>query len=630
MRLRLPRQAILDVLLLAATAPLAFAIRIESLRFSPDQQAMLLKYAVGALLIRIATNLGFGVYSALWRYASAMDLSRLLGGVLVSSALCLIHGGVLIRYIPPPTQRLPLAVLFLDMGLGAAAIVAPRLWFRLRHGNAEVPTAAGVSRALVVGAGRLGQLLLQDLRVGAVKLSPIGFIDDAPEKLGRRLSSVPVVGTVAELPTLIRRLRADTVVIAIRAPSGALVREVFDAASGAGITAKVVPAPGELAAGTTSLASLRTVDIDDLLRRPRVKSNATGVQRLIAGHTVVVTGAGGSIGSELAAQIARCAPKRLLLLDIDEDGINHVERRLRKVFPALDLVPLVMDVRDRRRLDQLFSQYSPELVYHSAAYKHVPLMEVNSIAALVNNVGGTLALFEAGHAHKVQRVVTISTDKAVDPSSMMGLTKLLTELMMRRQSRKDGTIFSAVRFGNVLGSRGSVVPLFLEQIQTQRRITVTHPDMSRYFMVISEAAGLVLQASVLNSEGDIFVLDMGRPVRIVDLATDLIRLSGLVPHDDVEIVFTGLRPGEKMHEALTASGESLQPTAVSGVSVIRRDADPMSLESVQLALDALAEELLGERRDTMLVALTEKLTKQLGLSWEWPSEQLKSSAQRVI
>lgn len=615
MRLRPPRQLLVDIFLLAGTPVLALAIRVESFRFSDEQFASLLKYTVGALVLRIATNVAFGVYGALWRYASALDLSRLLAGVLVSSALCIVHGGVLIRLLPPPSPRLPLAVLLLDFGLAAVAIIAPRLWFRLTHGTGESMEQEGMSRALIVGAGRLGQLLLQDLRMGAVNLFPVGLVDDATEKIGRRLAGVPVVGTVAEIPALIRRLRADTIVIAIRYPNGGLVRGVLDAASNAGITAKVVPSPGEVAAGNRSVSGLRTVNIEDLLRRQRVQSDEAGVQRLIAGQTVLVTGAGGTIGSELAMQCARWGPKKLVLLDHDEDGVYQIDRRLRHAYPGLCIIPLVMDVRDRARVHAAFLAHSPDLVYHAAAYKHVPLMEVNLLSALINNVGGTLELFDVAEQCKVQRVVTISSDKAVEPSSMMGLTKLVTELMMRRQSQKGHTVFSGVRFGNVLGSRGSVVPLFLEQIQGQRRITVTHPEMSRYFMLTSEAAGLVLQASVHSSHGDIFVLDMGMPVRILDLATDLIRLSGLVPHEDVEIVFTGLRPGEKMHEALTASGEALEPTSVAGVSVIRRATDPLDSEDLRNSLTELAEELMGQCDDTRLLKLAQELAMRLELSW---------------
>ena len=371
--------------------------------------------------------------------------------------------------------------------------------------------------------------------------------------------------------------------------------------------------------GKRSVSALRTVDIDDLLRRPRVDSGSTHVKALVAGRCVVVTGAGGSIGSELSSQCANFGPRRLVLLDLNEDGIYHVERRLRQQYPTLDIVPLVMDVRDRSLLRRAFAEHRPDLVYHAAAYKHVPLMESNSLAALVNNVGGALELFGAAEAAGVQRVVTISSDKAVDPSSVMGFTKLLTELMMRRRQHAGRTTFSAVRFGNVLGSRGSVVPLFLEQIQTSRRITVTHPEMTRYFMVTAEAVGVVLQASVLQSAADVFVLDMGKPVRIVDLATDLIRLSGLVPHEDVEIVFTGLRPGEKLHEGLTTAGETLRPTSVAGVTVIARTVDSLNSPLVGDRLDQLAEELLGDRRDAQLGALAQQLAAVLGVAWKWPA-----------
>jgi FlaA1/EpsC-like NDP-sugar epimerase len=613
------RQIVIDFFLLFWTPFAAFAIRSESFRFTPEQEAMLLKYAIGALLVRLAVNRLAGAYRAMWRYASALDVWRLLAGVAASSAVCIVHGGLTVRLLPPATPRLPLAAVLLDCGLAATMTLAPRVWMRLWQGKTTISSSPGISRMLIVGAGRLGQILMQDLRFGSVNLLPVGFVDDDPKKLGRHLAGVPVVGNVAALGHLIAHLRADTVVIALRQPSGALVRQVFDSASAAGITAQVLPAPGEVATGKRSVSALRTVDIDDLLRRPRVDSGSTHVKALVAGRCVVVTGAGGSIGSELSSQCANFGPRRLVLLDLNEDGIYHVERRLRQQYPTLDIVPLVMDVRDRSLLRRAFAEHRPDLVYHAAAYKHVPLMESNSLAALVNNVGGALELFAAAEAAGVQRVVTISSDKAVDPSSVMGFTKLLTELMMRRRQHAGRTTFSAVRFGNVLGSRGSVVPLFLEQIQTSRRITVTHPEMTRYFMVTAEAVGLVLQASVLQSAADVFVLDMGKPVRIVDLATDLIRLSGLVPHEDVEIVFTGLRPGEKMHEGLTTAGETLRPTSVAGVTVIARTVDSLNSPLVGDRLDQLAEELLGDRRDAQLGALAQQLAAVLGVAWKWPA-----------
>ncbi len=599
---------VIDVLLLLATPAVALAVRIESVSFSPEQQILLIKYTLGALGIRLVANWRAGAYTALWHYASALDVSRLLTAVLVSSALCLLHGGFVVRYIPPQGFRLPLAVIFIDCALAATAVIAPRLWRRLALGTLRTE-AESTSRVLVVGAGRLGQLMLQDLRTARTGLFPVGFVDDDVTKHGRSLSGVPVLGSVNELSSLIATHRADLVIIAIRNPNGALVRRVLDASSAAGIQTKLVPAPSEVAAGTKVVQALRTVDIDDLLRRPRVEGDLAAVHGLISGKTVMVTGAGGSIGSELARQCASCGPAWLVLVDHNEDGMYHIQRQLVAKYPELNVVAIVADIRDAALIRASLHGHVPDVVYHAAAYKHVPLMEQNPVAALVNNVGGTLELLRLCEAMGVGRVVIISSDKAVHPSSVMGATKRLTELLMWQRAGKSKTVYSAVRFGNVLGSRGSVVPLFLEQIQTQRRITVTHPEMTRFFMATSEAVELVLQASVLSTGGELFVLNMGNPIKIVDLARDLVRLSGMTPDDDVQIVFTGTRPGEKMHEALIADSEALEPTSHPSVNVVRvtgtavADAD---------ALAELERRLEAEQVDGELLTLLHRVIPELG------------------
>ena len=597
-----------DLLLLTATPFTALAVRIESVSFANEQWILLVKYTIGAVLIRLVVNWRAGAYRALWLYASAVDVTRVLTGVTVSSALCLLHGGLLVRYLPPEGNRLPLAVIFIDCALAATAVIAPRLWRRLTAGGVQVDEGLS-SRTLVVGAGRLGQLVLQDLRIGSSGLFPVGFVDDDIAKHGRSLSGVPVLGSVADLRALIAAHRAVLVIIAVRDPGGALVRRVLDATSAMGISAKVVPTPSDVAAGKTVVQALRTVNIDDLLRRPRVESDLTAVHGLINAKTVMVTGAGGTIGSELARQCAGFGPACLILVDHDENGMYQIHRHLCGAYPDLRIVPVVADIRDEALIRAQLTDAVPDVVYHAAAYKHVPLMEQNPVAALVNNVGGTLALFRTCEALGVGRVVIISSDKAVRPSSVMGATKRLTELLMWQRVGKSRTIYSAVRFGNVLGSRGSVVPLFLEQIESERRVTVTHPEMTRYFMATSEAVELVLQASVLSTGSELFVLNMGSPVKIVDLARDLVRLSGLVPDEDVQIVYTGVRPGEKLHEGLTAESETLIATAHPGLRLIR--ATPGDGVGA-VALDLLAKRLESRQFDLGLVSLLSQVIPEFG------------------
>ncbi|MCX5766096.1 MAG: nucleoside-diphosphate sugar epimerase/dehydratase [Gemmatimonadetes bacterium] len=582
---------------------------MESLTLPPDVFALYLKYTLGALVIRLVANWRGGAYKALWNYASAVDVSRLLIAVSVASALCLLHGGLLVRFIPPGFgRRLPLAIIFMDCAFAVTAVVAPRLWRRLVNAGAA-SRAGGSGGTLIVGAGRLGQLLLQDLRTASTTIDVAGFVDDDASKHARSLGGVPVLGGVDSLPALIGEHKAELVIIAIRNPNGALVRRILAATSAAGVVAKLMPAPSEIAAGTKVMQALRTVDIDDLLRRPRVESDLAAVQALVGGKTVMVTGAGGSIGSELARQCARCEPAHLVLVDHNEDGMYQVQRRLLASYPSLHVVPIVADVRDAKLLRAQLAGLIPDVVYHAAAYKHVPLMEQNPVAALVNNVGGTLALLTLCESLGVPRVVIISSDKAVHPSSVMGATKRLTELLMWQRAGKSRTVYSAVRFGNVLGSRGSVVPLFLEQIQTQRRITVTHPEMTRFFMATSEAVELVLQASVLSRGGELFVLNMGNPIKIVDLARDLVRLSGMTPDDDVQIVFTGTRPGEKLHEALIAETEALEATAHSSINVVRLTDAALGDAAALAQLESLLSD--GES-DERLVKLLHRVIPELG------------------
>ncbi|HET8633683.1 MAG TPA: nucleoside-diphosphate sugar epimerase/dehydratase, partial [Gemmatimonadales bacterium] len=370
----------------------------------------------------------------------------------------------------------------------------------------------------------------------------------------------PVLGMVADLPTLLQAHRIEELIIAMPTARGGIIRQIMNAARTAGVHTRTVPSLFELISEKVSVTTLRKVEIHDLLRREPIETDLSRIRADVAGRTVLVTGAGGSIGSELCRQLAPLGPRRLLLLGHGENSIFDIHNALAEAHPGLELVPIIADVRDYRHTLEIFARYLPDLVFHAAAHKHVPLMEANVAEAILNNVAGTDSLVQASASLGVERFVLISSDKAVRPCSIMGTTKRIAEMLVQDAGRTLKRNFVVVRLGNVLASRGSVIPHFLHQIQAGGPVLVTHPDMQRYFMTIPEAVQLVLQAAALGRNGNVFVLDMGEPVRILDLATDLIRLSGLEPNQDIEIRFTGVRPGERLFEEILFSGESVSPT----------------------------------------------------------------------
>jgi FlaA1/EpsC-like NDP-sugar epimerase len=410
---------------------------------------------------------------------------------------------------------------------------------------------ARARRVLIVGAGDAGALVAREMQKNAqVNLLPIGFLDDDPDKIRQEIHGVKVLGTIKDLPRVVDALRVDEVILAIPSASGQVMRVAADLSRLKGVPYRTMPGLNELIGGKVSVNRLREVEISDLLRREPVHIDDQLVGASLGGKRVLVTGAGGSIGRELCRQIARREPGNIILLGHGENSIFEILLELQEDFPQLPIHPVIADVRNAPRLEAVFQQFAPQVVFHAAAHKHVPLMQSNPQEAISNNVFGTQNVVEASLHGQVERLVLISTDKAVHPSSIYGATKRLAELLVLEASHRSGRAFSVVRFGNVLGSRGSIIPLFKRQIAAGGPVTITHPDMERYFMTIPEAVHLVLQAFAMGQGGEVFVLNMGEQVRILDLAQDLIRLSGLEPGKDVEITFTGIRPGEKLSEAL--------------------------------------------------------------------------------
>lgn len=508
--------------------------------------------AVGAAVLYVGAFALAGLYRLVLRYVGVDTLLRLLGAVAATAALLLVAD--LAMPLVDDVRPVPLGVLFFQALLvflgSSGARLAARVFLYLR--------AMGASdgrRVLIVGAGSAGSLLLREIQARPdLGLTAIGFLDDDPALTGKTLSGVTVLGTTEDLAAIAARLGVEEVVVALPSAPRDRIRALLNAAADLGIETRVMP-PLVIAKGSVSLRDLRPVEVEDLLGREPTPIDVEQVRETVAGKVVAVTGAAGSIGAELCRQIASLGPKRLLLLEVDETRLYELWLELETCAPALAEMH-ICDIRDAAKLDALFAEHQPELVLHAAAYKHVPLMELEPAEAVKTNVGGTVNVIEACKRHGVERFVLISTDKAVAPANTMGLTKQLAERVMLEAARCCDLNAVAVRFGNVLASRGSVVPIFEEQLRHGGPLTVTHPDVTRYFMTIPEAARLVLQAQAIGSAGDIFVLEMGEPVKIADVARKMIALSG-VPAD---IEFVGLRPGEKLHEVLVSDAERLVPT----------------------------------------------------------------------
>ncbi|MBZ0118155.1 MAG: polysaccharide biosynthesis protein, partial [Sandaracinaceae bacterium] len=426
---------------------------------------------------------------------------------------------------------------------------------------------------MFVGAGAGGLLMTKEI-AGRPDLGvkPVGFLDDDRDKVGTTVGGVPVVGTTERLPELCERYGAHQVLITMASAPGSTVRRISKLAEQAGLPVQIIPGLFEILDGRVNLSRIRPVAIEDLLRREPVQLDAEAIAADLRGRVVLVTGAGGSIGSEICRQVASYAPERLMLVERAENSLFHIHRELSASHPGVELVPLIADVGDAARMRALFAQHRPYSVFHAAAHKHVPMMEWNPGEAIKNNVFGTKLLADLADEHGANSFVMISTDKAVNPTSVMGASKRVAEMYVQALASKSDTRFVTVRFGNVLGSAGSVIPIFREQIAAGGPVTVTHPEMCRYFMTIPEACQLVLQAGTMGEGGEIFVLDMGEPVKIVDLARDLIRLSGFRPDEDIEIQFTGVRPGEKLFEELSLDAEHAGKTKHPKIFVGRRPA----------------------------------------------------------
>jgi FlaA1/EpsC-like NDP-sugar epimerase len=507
--------------------------------------------------IYIITFFIFKLYNSLWSYAGIDEFMISIVGCIVANVLVIFYGLIFKQHLPYGVSILAgiFSIIYV-VGFRISFRVYRRLLIILRGRDKN-----GFKNVMIIGAGSAAEMLLNEIKKRPeMKLNPIALIDDSPFKKGKLIHGVPVMGGREEIVSLVKTKTIDEIIIAIPSLSAEERKKIVAIVRETSCKMRLLPGMEEIIEGRVSIKTTREVQIEDLLGRETISLDNEGISEYIGGKTVLVTGGGGSIGSELCRQIARFKPKHLLILDIYENNAYEIQNELIRKFPELDLKVLIATVRDKLRLEKIFQEYRPQVVFHAAAHKHVPLMEESPSEAIKNNVFGTLNTAECADKYGVEKFVLISTDKAVNPTNIMGASKRMCEMVIQAMDKVSKTEFGAVRFGNVLGSNGSVIPLFKKQIANGGPVTLTHKDITRFFMTIPEAAQLVLQAGAYAEGGEIFVLDMGKPVKIYDLACDLIRLSGYEPHKDIEIEVTGLRPGEKLYEELLMAEEGLNST----------------------------------------------------------------------
>ncbi len=546
-----------DIIAVIAASMLALVIRFEG-NYTAIPRAYIVKslqYAPVIIIVTAVVFYGLRLYSSLWTFAGAPELINITFACALSA---LAQMTVMVLF----DVRMPRSYYILyGVALWMLVFLSRFSYRGIRTLIKRQESGAATSRVMIVGAGAAGNLLVKEIRnSNHVSKRVVCIIDDDKSKEGSYLHGVKVMGNRQNIPELVKQCRIDEIIIAMPSAPAKEIKEILDVCKETGCDLKRLPGVYQLVNGEVGISKLKEVDVNDLLGREPVKVDLSAIMDYVAGKVVLVTGGGGSIGSEICRQVAGHNPKMLVLVDIYENTTYDIQNELKNRFPELNLVVLIASVRNTKRMDMIFETYRPDIVYHAAAHKHVPLMEDSPNEAVKNNVLGTWKVVQAADKWKVKRFVMISTDKAVNPTNIMGATKRICEMIIQTYNNRSRTEFVAVRFGNVLGSNGSVIPLFKRQIEQGGPVTVTHPDIIRYFMTIPEAVSLVLQAGAYAKGGEIFVLDMGEPVKIADLARNLILLSGHKPGEDIQIIYTGLRPGEKLYEEMLMHEEGLQDT----------------------------------------------------------------------
>ncbi|MCX7747149.1 MAG: polysaccharide biosynthesis protein [Clostridia bacterium] len=557
---------LLDIILVNVSLLLAYLLRFDGdfNNVPPELRdySQIINVIIIATVIKIVCNIVFRLYTSLWRYASIHEMvsigfAAMIGNTLAFSYLVVTRHFFGITSIP---FSIFIITFFIDLFLIGASRFGYRVFRRLIR-KERLSFSGEKKKVLVIGGGDAGAIIIKELNHHSELNSvPVAIIDDDKTKHGKKINGVPILGGRKDIAEVVKSKNIDEIIIALPSASNKVISEIYSVCSDTDCKVKILPSMSQLIDESVIIQKVRDVNIEDLLGRDPINLELEEITLYLQGKVVLVTGGGGSIGSELCRQIAAFNPKRLIILDNYENNAYDIQNELTYFYPDLDLITIIANVREKHRIDSIFSKYKPDVVFHAAAHKHVPLMEANPTEAIKNNVFGTLNVAEAADRFGAKRFVLISTDKAVNPTNIMGATKRIAEMIIQAIDRHSKTEYVAVRFGNVLGSNGSVIPLFKKQIEQGGPVTVTHPEVIRYFMTIPEAVQLVLQAGAMAEGGEIFVLDMGEPVKIYDLAKNLIKLSGFEPEADIKIEFTGLRPGEKLYEELLLAEEGLEAT----------------------------------------------------------------------
>ncbi|MBW4668295.1 MAG: polysaccharide biosynthesis protein [Cyanomargarita calcarea GSE-NOS-MK-12-04C] len=615
LKLRNRHLFVFDIIIFAIAPFLALVVRLDGDLAIGSYLSDLAIATVLFLTVKQTVFWSFGFYRRYWRYASIEELiyiALLMGASVIVQSLLF---DVLSYTLPFTVDQLPQSLPFIDGLLSCIFIGALRFSVRVvERVNQRRGIYSPSERVLIIGAGSAGVSLVQEMQINPqLGFHPVAFIDDNPRKFRARIRGIVVVGDRNKIPDIAQSLRIHKAIIAMPAVAGNVIREIVDICKEAGIQTCTLPGIHEILNGRVRVDSIRDVRIEDLLRREPVQTDIERVSQFIQGKKVLITGAGGSIGSELCRQIFKCYPEEIMLVGHGENSVFNIQQELEQLVQILKnegktqrytprISAFIADIRYKHRLKYAFEGFKPDIIFHAAAHKHVPLMELNPPEAITNNVVGTKNLLDLAREYNVKHFVMISTDKAVNPTNVMGASKRVAEMLVLQAARETGNSYVAVRFGNVLGSRGSVVPTFKKQIAAGGPITVTHPDICRYFMTIPEAVQLVLQAGVLGRSGEVLMMNMGEPVKIVDLAEELIRLSGYEVNKDIDIVFTGLRPGEKLFEELFIAGEEYEPTQHQKLFVVK-NSSRMIPGNLTFTVEALCQSAANNNDNSILFLL---------------------------
>ncbi|MFB9274571.1 polysaccharide biosynthesis protein [Cohnella cellulosilytica] len=554
---RLVSLLICDALLICISVYLSYLLRFDfSIR--PYFLNTLPYVMISSSIFLVASFYNFKIYKRVWQYASVGDIIAIIKGVVTGTTIFFVFhqlNNYYYSHVVVPRSIYPLTIMISFLLVGSSRFI-----WRLFRDN-YIKMQPYHRRALIVGAGEAGIMVVRELKHNRQsEMYPVAFIDDDPSKWHKEIMGIPVFGGRNDIVNVVKQYKIVDVIVALPTATRSVISEIVNISKNTGCQIKIVPRVNDLINGKITINMIREVEVEDLLGRDPIQVDMEEITGYLTDQVVLISGAGGSIGSEITRQVAATNPRNLVILDHSENNIYDIEIELRSKYPDLNLTPVIADVKNRNRIEQVIRQARPRVIFHAAAHKHVPLMEANPLEAVQNNVIGTKNLAENAHQYGVKKFVLISTDKAVNPTSVMGATKRIAEMIVQDLDKRSDTLFSAVRFGNVLGSRGSVIPLFKKQILAGGPVTVTHPEMVRYFMTIPEAVQLVIQAGAIARGGETFILDMGNPVKIADLAKDLVRLSGLEPEKDIKIVYTGIRPGEKLFEEILSHEEGASAT----------------------------------------------------------------------